>query len=185
MAFFSGQSLKPALRFGALGGVITIIAIYTYSSLGAKAFANPSYGLVIFGILFLVNIGMAVGAALSHKQQQNGLLPFKEAVGQTFVSLGIIVVAYHAFYFLLLNVIDPGMMDKLTSIRLEQLESLKSAGEISEKTYKQQRSITEKGSLTLLDTFWLTLIWLALSFFMALILSAILRKEPQGSQDGS
>lgn len=173
--------LEPALRFGGLGSLITIIGIYSYYALGAQAFANATYGLVIFGLLFLVNTGMAVGAGLSYKRVSGGVLRFKDAVAQTFVTLAIIAVCYHVFYSLLLNIIDPTLLEKLTAIQLEQLKEGKEAGDISDETYNQQKDLIQNSELSFLDTFWLTLLWIALSFLFSLVLAAIIRKEPEAS----
>jgi hypothetical protein len=179
MSVFSRNDLQPALSFGGLGAVITIIGIYTFYALGAEVFADPFYGIVIFGLLLLINAGLAYGAGLMRKKANDGILAFKDAIGQTFITLGIVVIAYHAFYFLLLNVIDPGLFDQLTSLRIEKLKSLKEAGEMSKETYEQKLTITKNSQLTLLDTLGLTIVGLVMSFLLALILSAILRKEPE------
>lgn len=185
MGQLSRSYLQPAFRFGTLGGIVTIIGIYTFYALGTKAFANPIYGLVIFGLLFLVNTAMAIGAGITYKKQNGGVIPFQDAVLQTFTTLGIIIVIYHTFYFLLLNVIDPGLVDQLATIHLEKLNNLKETGAINQETYEEQRTITENSELTILNTLGLTFIWLALGFLLALILSAILRKEPKGGEDGA
>lgn len=173
------KSFEPAMRFGGLGGLFTMGGIYTYYLMGVEAFSNPSYGLILFGVLFLVNTGMAVGAGLLRKGELGGSLPFREAVGQTFVTLGIIVVCYHAFYFILLNVIDPTLVDKLTDIRMDQLREMKESGELKKETFKQQQEIAETSQLSFSDFFWLTLVFLVLSFLYSLILGAFLRKEPE------
>lgn len=177
----SSTALEPALRFGGLGGLLTITGIYAYYAMGVEAFANTTYGLVIFGLLFLINTSMAIGASLMRKRTLGGVLPFKDAVAQTFVTLGIIVVFYHVFYFLLLNVFDPTLLDRLTDIRLDQLKALKESGDIEKETFEQQKTVTQNSELSLLDTFWLTLVWLVLSFLYALILSAFLRREPESA----
>jgi hypothetical protein len=173
------KSFEPAMRFGGLGGLFTMGGIYTYYLMGVEAFSNPSYGLILFGVLFLLNTGMAVGAGLLRKGELGGSLPFREAVGQTFVTLAIIVVCYHAFYFILLNVIDPTLVDKLADIRMEQLREMKESGKVEKETFEQQKAIAENSRLSFSDFFWLTLVFLALSFLYSLILSAFLRKEPE------
>ncbi len=179
MSILNQYNLQPALSLGGLGAVITIIGIYTFYALGPEVFADPFYGIIIFGLLLLINIGLAFAAGLMQKKSNSGILAFKDAIGQTFITLGIVVIAYHVFYYLLMNVIDPALADQLTSLHIEKLKSLKASGDLSQESFKQKLAITKNSELTLLDTLGLTIVGLVMSFLLALILSAILRKEPE------
>ena len=171
---------KPALKYGLIGGIITIIGVGGLRVMGTEAFADPTTFMVVYGALFIINISLSIAAAVSFKNSNGGILEFKDGVINIFLSLLIIVVFYNVFYHVLFNVIDTDLNKTLSELRIERLEEAKAEGTIKEKQYKREIKIAEETDLTILVTIQQLLIGTAISFLFALITAAFLRKEPEG-----
>lgn len=174
---------NPSIKYGLIGGGITVLTLMFFYLAGLKTFANPTYGLMVFGFLFIITIALGVMAGEEEKQYHDGYLPFKDAMIQVFVTFFIVVICYHLYYYLLFNLIDPALHQELKSITLDQMQQdLKNSNMSEEKVEKKIQKFKEQQvNLSLGFTLMMIFISSVLSFLVALIVSAIIRKEPESN----
>jgi len=111
---------NPAVRYGLLGGVASImITIFTYV-LGPEAF--QSYSLLILVLLFAIIIATGIYTVKDIKARQSGFLSFSNAVGSLVLCFAIIGLFYNIFYFSLFNFIDPELQEQLKYINIRSIE---------------------------------------------------------------
>jgi len=173
---------NPSVKYGLLGGLITILTLICYYLMGIEAFTNARYGLVVFGILFVVNISLGTWSGLEERQNNGGLLSFKDGVIRVLLTFLIIVVCYHGFYYLLFNFFDPSLQEASKDIMIEQMRkqaaNQDSLGQVQTETRIEN---IRNSRLTIFNTLFLTFIWSLLSLLVALIIAAFLRNEPETS----
>lgn len=171
---------NPSIKYGLTGGLITILILVIYYMMGIEAFTNTQYSLAMFGLLLIVNLGLGIWAGLEEKQNNNGYLPFKDAVIRILITFVIVVVFYHAFYYLLFNFIDPSLQEASKQQMVEQVkERMANNEEVSKEDMQEQIKAIKESSFTLGQAFFLTFIFSMLSFAVALVLAAFIRNDPE------
>lgn len=172
----SGVSFWPtAIRFGVIGGLITII----FGLIGnLTGLSNPSSGMamtVIFGIISIViYIGVLVYAIRRHRDGElGGYITFGRAFIVGFVVAVIMSVIGQLFNYVYLNFIDPDMLaNSIEGIR-EMYENMgMDEGTIDEAMVRVEQQMDKQK--TLLGSLPVTLI---VNAVVAAIVGLIMKKN--------
>lgn len=109
---------SPAVRNGILGGMAGVILALLFYIFNTKMFFSIAGWLVI-----AVYIVFVVKAAREQKKISDAF-PFREAFKTTLLSYAIMNLIYIVFHFILMNVVDPGLVEVQKEIALETLEKM-------------------------------------------------------------
>ncbi len=170
---------NPSVKYGITGGLLTILVLIFYYMTGVKNFTDPQYSLVVFGLLLILNIALGIRAGLEEKQNNDGILEFKDAVFSVVITFVIVVVIYHAFYYLLFNFIDPSLQEETKQITIERLKETLSQKDANKEQIQKQIENIRNSSFTVFHALFLTFIFSLLSCVVALIIAAFIKKEPE------
>ena len=112
----SAPIMPTALRYGLIGGLITIIWGMASIFLG---WSNPNAGAMSYlstGVVYLINIGIIAMALAYHRDtMQNGFLTFGEGLKTAIGVMLIVGVIAAIFTFVYTQFINPGFMDEIIS----------------------------------------------------------------------
>jgi hypothetical protein len=112
--------VKNALRFGAIIGVVSIgITVLLY----AIDYALLAQLKTLF-ILLAVYIGLVIYGGINYRKQIGGYLSYGKAFQHGFVSLVVAGLIGTVFSFILYNVIDTELPQKLTDATVENTEAM-------------------------------------------------------------
>ena len=109
------------LRYGIIYGLVSIV------------FSLINYYLIPFGIWtmaflsFVMMIIILVIAGRAQKQENNDILPYQEALKTTFLTGLVGVVISTFFTIILINLIDPSLVEKLTEMAMDAARSMMEA----------------------------------------------------------
>lgn len=172
---------NPYMKHGLTGGLMVMVIITVFYMLGTKAFVDPFFSIVRFLLLFVTVIALGVVAGREQKSLNNNLLPFHEAFTMVFLTFMVIGVIYNFYNYLLFNFIDPGLSEKIKSAVIENMaNTLPDSGIDDEQEDKIiEAAKNQNYNVSIGKTMLGVLIWGAISFLVALIVSAIMKKEPQ------
>lgn len=173
---------NPAVRFGLLGGVASIIiTLFTYV-LGPEAF--HSYSLLILILLFAIIIASGIYTVKDIKRKQSGYLNFSYAVSSLVLCFAIIGLFYNIFYFSLFNFIDPQLQEQLKYINIRSIEE--NPDRLPDMTDEERSAFIEalRGQeigFSVSDLGVYFLIWMVITFVIALVIAAITKNEETGT----
>ncbi|MBK6664717.1 MAG: DUF4199 domain-containing protein [Saprospiraceae bacterium] len=109
------------LRYGIIYGLVSIVfslVIYYVVSMGLGTMSIISF---IIMIVILVIVGRA------QRQENNDILPYGEALKTTFLTGLVGVVISTLFTIILVNLIDPSLVEKLTEMGMDAARSMMEA----------------------------------------------------------
>ena len=168
----------PAIRFGLFGGLANIITFFVLYSMGAEAFIGVWRYLPWFAMLTFAFI------ACIQELKANGYLLFPKAMSIILVVVVFSELSAVVSEFVIRNFVDP---DLNTEIRAVSLESTEKAAEwfdqnigYTEGDMEEIMEQVEKADFNfyLKDALLKFLQILCIDFIFALILAAIVKKQP-------
>jgi uncharacterized membrane protein YjfL (UPF0719 family) len=171
---------NPYMKHGLTGGFMVIVIVTVFYLVGTKTFVDPFFSVVRFLLLFVTVIALGVVAGGEQKSLNNNLLPFHEAFTMVFLTFMVIGVVYNLYNYLLFNLIDPGLSERVKGAVIENMSSTLTDSEMDGDRADKIIEAAKKQSynVSIGKTMLGILIWAAISFLVALIVSAIMKKEP-------
>lgn len=173
---------SPGLKIGLISAAIsvTLSAILYY--------VDPRLKYGDFAVLpQLIIIGLAFFAGVWERSVNGGYISFGRVLGAIFAVFVITEVSYSLFEFVLHNYIDSEAPAVMKEVKIDNTikwaERYKSIGiQMSEEEYKNQLDIVTNKidyRFRLSNALQAILVWCLIDLVFALILAAILRREPK------
>ena len=116
------MSINPLwLKYGIIYGLISVIFSLVYY------YVIP-FGLGTMSIIsFIIMIVILVIVGRTQRQENNDILPYGEALKTTFLTGLVGVVISTLFTIILVNLIDPSLVEKLTEMGMDAARSMMEA----------------------------------------------------------
>ena len=168
-----------AIKYGVISGIVSIIfsmALY---------FINPKMmfgGLAYLGML--IPVFFMWKASNDEKKINEGYLPFGEALIISFIVVAIALLISSIFTYILINFIDPSLVDVIKEISIEAAEKVAGIFGADEDSLDEMRDQMDEQDLrpTIFTTLFNYLGSLVVGFIIALIVAAIVKKtRPYGA----
>lgn len=167
------KNFRSAFQFGALAGVLSILAFFVLSFF----YNDPTTLSLLFGYV-ISPIALYLSIKFFKSDQNNGYLSFSEGMTVGFVTYSLIAIisAIGIWLFLL---ISPETFNLIYDAKFEALEKgkemiISQVGEISYETTFESLKEMSKLDIALNDGIWKIIPGL----FFTIIISIILRKNP-------
>ncbi len=165
--------LITAYKFGALGGLLSIVSFYCLSFL----YPDPTNLNLVFGY-FLVPISIFLSIKFFKDYSNSGYLSFAEGMTVGFVTYGIIGVLSTLGIWIVLQ-FSPELFEVIKSQKISLLSENKEMiiSQVGENSFlATQKSISElnPGNVALNDGLWKIIP----GMFFSIIISIIFRKNP-------
>lgn len=166
---------NTAVKNGILSGIVGII----YSMI--LYFIDPGMMVGSMAYLgFLIPIIFMVLAAREEKAKNEGFLSFGEGLKVTILTVAIGMLLTSIFSYVLMNFIDPGMVDVIKEQAIAQAESMADmfgADEAGKEAMMESIEDQDFAPTILTSIMNFLVILIFPFFFIALIISAIVKKE--------
>ncbi len=168
--------LNHAVKFGLILGAISIILTMLVYIADYALMANWKFGI----LSFLIYIGFTIYASINYRNEIGGFMPFGEAFKHGYVVFIVSGLVATLFSFVLYNVIDTELPQKLTDVTIQNTtEMMEGFGapeaSIDEAIEKMKVDMPKNyTTLGLLKTYGIMLI---VSAVFALITGAISKKK--------
>lgn len=159
------------ITYGLLLGGISIVFNLMLFFLGMHYEQSTAVGIVSIVIM----IGVLLFAFIQYKKSNDGFISLSEAIkiglGASLISaiLGIL------YTFLLTEVLDPGMMEKVLDLQMEKIRA--NNPEMSQEAMDATRSMSEKFSTPFIRSAIQLIIALFIGFIVSLIGGLIVKKS--------
>jgi hypothetical protein len=169
------QSNQTAVNYGLMAGLAAIAVALLLYLMNVKAYINYSdlLGWVV------LTVGIVMGG-LAVRNENDGFLPFKEALKATFLIWVISSFLVIVFKYALFNFIDPGLVDIQMELVMENIEKIGSLmGEEGMEAMMEPLSDPNNFKLTLSKALTGYAFGLIIpGIIIALIVSAIIKVNP-------
>jgi hypothetical protein len=162
------SSARIALKWGVIGGLVSIIfatALYM-TELWKNGLISSLVGILPMVVFLFL-------AAKEFRTENNGFLSFGEGLSVSMLTGAIYSLLGNLYAQLYQKIIDPGFVDKMKDFQFEKLEEQG----LSEEQIEQAMELTSKFSTGGLSFLIGLLGSLLFAFIIALIISAILKKN--------
>jgi Protein of unknown function (DUF4199) len=173
--------INSGLIYGSLLGFLSIIITYASWVMGIETFTSVSFiaKFVPYMIIILIIGGLYL------RKQNDGLLPFKDAIKFTFLSYVIAAVIGALSTYVLFNFIDKDLTEKVFQAALEKTKTmLEKFGapqeKIDEAIQKAQKDKQDTSGMKVFVGLGVEIIW---SFVLSMLISIIIRKEVKTELD--
>ena len=167
--------INSGLMYGVILGLLSTTIAYGSWTMGMETFTSVSFisKLVPYMIVILLIAGFQI------RKQNDGTLPFKEAIKFTFLSYVIAAVIGAITTYILFNFIDKDLTNKLFQAGLEKTRALMEKfnapqDKIDEAINKAKRDNQDTGIMKVFVGLGLEIIW---CFVLSMLISIIIRKE--------
>lgn len=168
--------VNEGIKWGSINGLIAVLLMYGSWAAGLNTFVSFQF----WGNFVPFMIAILIFAGLQIKKQNDGLLPFSQALKFTFMSYVVVAVITAIATYVLYNLIDKELTQKSVQVGLEKTRAMmEKFGASEDDIEKAMKSGMEEGakgtgfSKILLGT-GLFLIW---DFIKSLLISLVIRKE--------
>ena len=168
--------VNEGVKWGSICGLLAVLLMYGSWAMGLSTFVTFQFwaNFVPYMIVILIIAGFQV------KKQNDGLLPYAQALKFTFLSYVVVALITAIATYVLYNLIDPELTQKSTQIGIEKIrgmmEKFGSSEEDIAKAVKNAEIEGAKGTgigKIFLGT-GLFLIW---DFVKSLLIALVIRKE--------
>lgn len=146
----SGQPtvINHAIKFGVILSIITIILTLLVYAIDWTLFATLGFVLIVMALW----LGFNIYAGINYRKSIGGYLPYGQAFLHCLIILGVSGLIQLIFNFILYNVIDTELPQKLTEVISFQQQELFTKfgtpqGEINEKIAKIPEQFTTVGMI--------------------------------------
>lgn len=112
--------LNHAIKFGAILSVISILVVLLVYVIDWTIMATLGF----IGIMILVGIGFVIYAGINYRKSVGGYLPYGQALLHCLIVLGVSGFISMLFNFVLYNVIDSELPQKLTEVIISNTETM-------------------------------------------------------------
>ena len=166
---------NTGVKWGIIGGVtLILIGLLTYV-ISPNTYLTTAKWLGFVAILVILYM-----AGKEEREKHGGYITFQELLRPIFLTYVIIAVFSVIEQYLMLRVVDPGMVDTLKQMSMEGMEKMKSF--IGEDAYEKAMEEMEKNEFA--PTLRTSALTLAVSIIIGFIISAIYaavmkRKNPE------
>lgn len=167
---------NPSVKYGLAGGIVTILMLSLFYTLGFQTNAS-FYRIIFFALVLFLNVGLAIWAGIEEKQNNEGKLPFQDAVFRVVLTFIIVIIMYNGFYYLLFNFIDPSLHETTKELTIEQMKKQLPERGLSKEEISKQIESVKNSEFTILKTIFWTFMMGLLSFVAALITAAFIKEE--------
>ena len=154
------------LRYGIIYGLVSIVFSLVIYYVIPTGLGTLSILSIILMIVFFVIAGRA------QRRENNDILPYGEALKTTFLTGMVGSIISIIFFFFLLNLIDPSLVEKLTEMSLEASRSMMEAFGIPEDKMAEAMEKAEEKSINAF-TPMKQLLGILQAALMAIIVAAI------------
>jgi hypothetical protein len=168
--------VNEGFKWGCIAGLLAVLLMYGAWAMGLNIFVTVQFYSLFIPYMIIIFII----AGLQLKKQNDGLLPYSQALKFTFLSYVVVAVITAIATYILYNLIDKELTQKSTQVGIEKtrafMEKLGSSEEDIDKAVKNAELEGAKGTgigKILLGT-GLFLIW---DFCKSLLISLVIRKE--------
>jgi len=168
--------VNEGIKWGCINGLIAVLIMYGSWAAGINTFVSFSFWANFCPYMIVI----LIIAGLQLKKQNEGLLPFSQALKFTFLSYVIVAVIGALGTYVLYNLIDKDLTMKSAEAGIAKTQSMMekfgAKEEDIEKTIKSMREEGTKGTglgKILMGT-GMFLIW---DFVKSLLISLVIRKE--------
>ncbi|MEN9685842.1 MAG: hypothetical protein RLZZ28_1628 [Bacteroidota bacterium] len=168
--------VNEGLKWGSICGLIAILITYGSWAAGLSSFVTITF----FSTFVPYMVAIIVFAGISLKKQNNGVLPFSQALKFSFLSYVTVAVILAIGTYVLYNLIDPELTLKSVQASAEKTRSMmEKFGAKEEDIEKAIQSMEAEGAKgtgigKILMGTGLGLIW---DFCKSLLISLVIRKE--------
>lgn len=175
------NNIQPVwIRYGIIYGIITIlITLMTYYVYSLNPWIQGVFGFAIMVFIMLI-------AGKEQRRLNGESMTFFEAYTTTFLTAFVGSTISVLFSIILINLIDPSLVDKLTDIAIEQsqtaMQSLGLPEDKIEEVIEEMESNTAKSFTPSMQLWALLLSSIVIAIFAAIV-SLFLRKEKPESFD--
>jgi biotin transporter BioY len=168
--------VNEGIKWGCINGLIAVLIMYGTWAAGLQTFVSVSFWANFCPYMIVI----LIIAGLQLKKQNDGILPYSQALKFTFLSYVVVAVIGAIGTYILYNLIDPDLTAKSIEVGIEKtrsmMEKFGAKEEDIDKAIKGMREDGAKGTgigKILLGT-GLFLIW---DFVKSLLISLVIRKE--------
>jgi biotin transporter BioY len=168
--------VNEGIKWGSINGLIAVLIMYGSWAAGINTFVSVSFWSAFCPYMIVI----LIIAGLQLKKQNEGLLPFSQALKFTFLSYVVVAVIVAIGTYVLYNLIDKDLTMKSAEAGIAKTQSMMekfgAKEEDIEKTIKSMREEGTKGTglgKILMGT-GMFLIW---DFVKSLLISLVIRKE--------
>ena len=159
------------ITYGLLLGGISIVFNLMLFYLKMHYEQSPAVGIVSIVIM----IGVLLFAFIQYKKSNEGYISLSEAIK---IGLGVSLISAILgilYSFLLTEVLDPGMMEKVLDLQMEKIRI--NNPEMSQEALDGTRSMSEKFSTPLMRSAFQLIFALFIGFIISLIGGLIVKKK--------
>ncbi len=164
-----------ALRFGLIGGLISLGFCFISNLTGLAQPGNTGSGLLMMVVSLAISFGIAYMATKSHRDEDlGGYITLGRGLAIGFVALMIATILGAIFNYIYLSFIDPGMMERAFEQMREQFEERG----MSEEQIDAALSMSQKFTSPLMTSIFALGGGAFFSLIISLVAGAILKKDP-------
>ena len=168
-----------ALKWGVIGGISSFVLTLATKYSGLEEDFSETLGWVSFLATLLINTTILYLALKEVRSNQDDLLGYGQGLGNSILIGSIWGVSSGGFNYIYLNFIDQGVLQKQMDMAREKLESQGLSESQIEDAEKITKMMMGPGIQFMIIVFFSILF----TFFLGLIVSAILRKEKSIFED--
>ncbi len=167
--------VNEGLKYGAICGILALLLMFGSWSMGLSTFVSVQF----IGAFVPYMIAILLIAGFQLRKQNEGVLPFSEALKFSFLSYVIAAIITAIGTYILFNFIDKDLTVKTLQVSLEKTRAFMekmgaSQEDIQKAMAKQDPSKQDTGFGRVLLGTGLGLIW---DFVKALLITLVIRKE--------
>lgn len=168
--------VNEGLKWGCINGLIAVLLMYGSWAAGLNTFVSVQFwaNFIPFMIVILIFSGIQL------KKQNDGLLPFSQALKFTFLSYVVVALITAIATYVLYNLIDKELTQKSVQVGLEKTRAMmEKFGATEEDIDKAMKSGMEEGAkgTGIGKIFMGTGLFLIWDFVKSLLISLVIRKE--------
>jgi peptidoglycan/LPS O-acetylase OafA/YrhL len=161
------------LQYGLISALASLLVFVLMYIGGTDAMGSP----VAFAT-WLVPVIIAVLACRKAKSENDGFLPFKEALKISFGVLVASTIATSLFSYLLYNYIDPPFGERMVQLTMEKTQQfMEKMGTSQDAIDKAMKDVTFDSLFSLKKVFQGFMFGCIFNFIIALIIAAIMKKN--------
>lgn len=171
---------KEGVRFGLMAMVTYAVSLFIFHAVSIETFS----GVVFRSIPWFLMLCFAFAACVVQLKAQGGILRFPEAIVTILIVIALAELGAVLGEFILYNAVDTELPAKMKALNIEKTmktyESFEKALEYAEGDKEEILTQVEEANYNfgLSDAVLKFVTWLFIDFLFALLLGAIVRKEP-------
>jgi hypothetical protein len=171
---------SPSIKYGLIGGFTYIALMTVLYVISLEVFVG-----YYRAIPYIAGIGFAIYAGIEEKRINGGYLAFQNALLTIFLAILIVEVIWSFYMLLLYNFIDPTLDQKVREVTVEKARQMFENLNMSDSQTDEVLSNLENASFKFnMQTILLSLLtYSVIGFVIALIAAAIIKKQPEKSEE--